>query len=157
GPYLLKEWIRGSSMTFVRNPDYWQKGKPYLDELDIIQVPDDTQRAQSFTSGGVLVSLEGIQNIPSYQAMHKFKFYSTSALGGGWSCGMNVTKAPFTDLRVRQALSMVIDSADFVVRASHGDPKTAAITTIDRKGTPFYNPKLKLPKTDPVGAQKLID
>src|SRR5262249_8310691 len=33
GPFILKEWIRGSSMTFVRNPSYWDKPRPYLDTI----------------------------------------------------------------------------------------------------------------------------
>lgn len=33
GPFKLKEWKRGESVEYVRNPDYWAKGRPYLDGL----------------------------------------------------------------------------------------------------------------------------
>ena len=33
GPYKFKEWVRGSHINFVRNPNYWEKGKPYLDAI----------------------------------------------------------------------------------------------------------------------------
>src|SRR5581483_9507865 len=33
GPFVFKEWVRGSHIEFERNPAYWDKGKPYLDKI----------------------------------------------------------------------------------------------------------------------------
>ena len=33
GPFVFKEWIQGDHLSFDRNPNYWQSGKPYLDGL----------------------------------------------------------------------------------------------------------------------------
>jgi peptide/nickel transport system substrate-binding protein len=158
GPFLLKEWIQQSSATFVSNPNYWEKGKPYLDTLVIKQVPDDTQRYNTMTTGGGDVTLEGTyQNIQQFrQQPNKWNIYQTPGNGGGWAMGMNTQAPPFNDVRVRQALSLAIDSAELVRRANVGGDD-AVITTVDRKGTPFYDPNLKLPKSDPAAAQKLID
>lgn len=35
GPYTLKEWKSGESLTFVRNPNYFMEGLPYLDQITI--------------------------------------------------------------------------------------------------------------------------
>jgi peptide/nickel transport system substrate-binding protein len=158
GPFLLKEWLRGSSMTLVRNPDYWQKGKPYLDEIDVKSVSDDAARLNTMLSGGGQVALEGAKtNVDQFRAeSKKFSLVSTPAQGGGNAIVFNLTKAPFNDVRVRQALLLTLDSAELVQRANFGD-KTTVMTTIDEKTSPFYNPKLKLPKTDPAAAQKLVD
>jgi peptide/nickel transport system substrate-binding protein len=158
GPFLLKDWVAQSTSTFVRNPNYWEKGRPYLDELVIKQIPDDSQRYNTMTTGGGDVTLEGTyQNIQQFrQQPSKWAIEQTPGNGGGWAMGMNTQAAPFNDVRVRQALSLVLDSAEIVQRANAGD-HDAVVTTVDRKGTPFYDPKLKLPKTDPAAAQKLID
>ncbi|MEK6346268.1 MAG: ABC transporter substrate-binding protein, partial [Burkholderia sp.] len=45
GPYRFVRWDRGSSVTFVRNPDYWDAPKPYLDELVVRFIGDPAARA----------------------------------------------------------------------------------------------------------------
>lgn len=158
GPYLLKEWIRTVSSTFVRNPDYWQTGKPYIDQIDMKFVTDDNARLSTMLAGSAQAALDGAyQNLTQYRAQsNKFAVVNTPTSGGGYGLLMNTSKAPFTDLRVRQALSLVLDSKELVERANFGD-STAVIKAIDDEFSPWYNPKIKLPKTDPVAAQKLVD
>jgi peptide/nickel transport system substrate-binding protein len=157
GPYMLKDWVRLSSMTLVRNPNYWQKGKPYIDEIDLKYVNDDAARANTLTSGAAQVALEGAAtNLRQYRATGKYDVINTPANGGGYAFVMNNTKPPFNDIRVRQAMSLVLDSAEIVQRADFGD-STTVMKSVDEKFSPYYNPKLKLPKTDTAAAQKLID
>src|SRR5262249_19200208 len=35
GPFRVKEWIQGDHLIAVRNPDYWQSGKPYVDQVEL--------------------------------------------------------------------------------------------------------------------------
>src|ERR1051326_1192847 len=42
GPFVLNEWVQGDHLTFKRNPNYWQSGKPYLDELQV-SISSDAQ------------------------------------------------------------------------------------------------------------------
>jgi peptide/nickel transport system substrate-binding protein len=157
GPYLLKDWVRLSSMTFVRNPNYWQKGKPYIDEIDTKFVSDDAARANTLTSGAASVALEGAAaNLRQYRASGKYDVQNTPTNGGGYGFIMNLSKPPFNDLRVRQAIALTLNSAEIVQRSDNGD-KSAVMKTIDEKFSPYYNPKLTLPKQDPAAAQKLID
>ena len=51
GPFTLKEFITDTSMTFEKNPDYFQEGKPYLDELTIINQPDADRRVDALLAG----------------------------------------------------------------------------------------------------------
>lgn len=44
GPFLLEEWVSGDHLTFVRNPDYFEEEKPYLDKIIIRIVPDSAVR-----------------------------------------------------------------------------------------------------------------
>src|SRR6266581_2897568 len=42
GPFVFQEWRQGESMRFTRNKNYWQTGKPYLDEI-VVNVRKDAQ------------------------------------------------------------------------------------------------------------------
>jgi peptide/nickel transport system substrate-binding protein len=157
GPYLLKDWVRGVSQTYVRNPTYWQAGKPYVDEIDMKFVSDDAARYNTMATGAAQVALDGaFTNISQYNAAGKYTVTNTPAFGGGYAFGMNLSKPPFDDIRVRQAMSLILDSKEFVQRTGDGDD-SYVMTTIDEKSSPYYNSKLKLPKQDVAGAQKLID
>jgi peptide/nickel transport system substrate-binding protein len=46
GPFLLKEFVRDDHMTWVRNPNYWQKGLPYLDGVEMKFIPDAVTASQ---------------------------------------------------------------------------------------------------------------
>ena len=49
GPFKLKEWIRGTSISFEPNEFYWEEGKPYLDEVRYDFVVDDNTKSSSWT------------------------------------------------------------------------------------------------------------
>jgi peptide/nickel transport system substrate-binding protein len=51
GPFTLKEFKRDVSMTWVKNPNYWRKDKPYLDEMDVKYVPDAVTARAAFEAG----------------------------------------------------------------------------------------------------------
>ena len=51
GPYILKSWAAGDRMVLERNPDYWNKGRPYLDRLVLKPLPDAQSRFASLQSG----------------------------------------------------------------------------------------------------------
>jgi peptide/nickel transport system substrate-binding protein len=42
GPYILEEWVTGDHVSFVRNPTYFEEGKPYIDRIIVQIVPDDS-------------------------------------------------------------------------------------------------------------------
>jgi peptide/nickel transport system substrate-binding protein len=53
GPFRLKEFKPGVRTVAVRNPDYWRSGRPYLDEVELIGIPDETARVNALLSGDV--------------------------------------------------------------------------------------------------------
>src|SRR5262249_49913229 len=44
GAFMLQNWQKGTELDLVRNPNYWQKGRPYLDKLVFKVVGDDNAR-----------------------------------------------------------------------------------------------------------------
>lgn len=53
GPFVFNEWISGQSITLDRNPDYWQEGLPYLDQLVYRPIPEPSTRVVELQTGGV--------------------------------------------------------------------------------------------------------
>nr|WP_024903934.1 ABC transporter substrate-binding protein [Robbsia andropogonis] len=53
GPFLFVKWVRGDHIEYVRNDNYWDKGKPYLDGLIVKIIPDAAARTIAFESGAV--------------------------------------------------------------------------------------------------------
>jgi peptide/nickel transport system substrate-binding protein len=155
GPFILKEWIRDSQQTYVRNPNYWEKGRPYLDSVVVKIVRDDIQKWNTVQTGGANGLI--VFNTPQgheWAATPGFQHTYMSAAGGGWGLNFNNSKPPFNDVRLRQAVAMAIDRVAFN-KATRD--KSWLVNTLEAPGSPYYNPKLKLPAYDLAGAQKLID
>ncbi len=55
GPFTLKSFVKGGNATLARNKNYWQSGKPYLDEVVFSYIPDDNQRVEQLKGGEVSV------------------------------------------------------------------------------------------------------
>ncbi len=53
GPYRIKSFRPGVGTTVVRNDEYWKPGKPYLDEIELIAIPDEVSRVNALLSGDV--------------------------------------------------------------------------------------------------------
>jgi peptide/nickel transport system substrate-binding protein len=156
GPFLLKDWVRSSSYTFVRNPTYWQKGRPYLDELDIKLIADEASLLNNAQAGTANVVVTFDPNTAGQAKQAGMKVISMAANGGGFAMMFNTAKAPFNDVRVRNAMDLAIDRKAFNDNRRDG-AKDSLMSTLDAPGTAFYDPTVKVPKYDLTGAQKLID
>ena len=109
GPFKFKEYVPNTRVVLERNPDYWEAGKPYLDGIEMTIASDDTARTAAVRTGTVdFIEYAPLKDIPS------LKSDSSLALAGDQNTnirfiGLNVTRKPFSDLRVRQAIAAVTD------------------------------------------------
>jgi peptide/nickel transport system substrate-binding protein len=159
GPFRLVEWVRGDQMRFERNPGYWQAGKPYLDELVVITgLPDAASKFAAMQSGRAQVSMEplGPNLAPYHAAPERFELLGMRPAGGGVAVNLNLSRPPFDDVRVRRALALAFDSAEYVELRGLGDP-AMVMTTVDFPGTAYAAPDVRLPGRDLAQAQALID
>ncbi|MEJ1975557.1 MAG: ABC transporter substrate-binding protein [Acetobacteraceae bacterium] len=53
GPFIFKAWVPGSHIRYVRNPDYWDAPRPYIDTLLVHIIPDESARAIAFETGEI--------------------------------------------------------------------------------------------------------
>ena len=120
GAWMFAGHNPGVSSSFIRNPDYWEKPLPYIDELVQLYFGDDRAEDAAFRTGQVdLIGIDtcAISGI-RYEAMSKtnpellFPSFSDSLNKRGiW---MRADKAPFNDLNVRRAVALAIDRIGWV-------------------------------------------
>jgi 4-phytase/acid phosphatase/peptide/nickel transport system substrate-binding protein len=111
GPYILKSWTAGDRMVLEKNPDYWNKGHPYLDRIALKPLPDAQSRFASLQSGEADIIWDDEADADNIQRAQKDpKLTVHTYVGSGATVyAFNTKLAPFDDVRVRQALVMAID------------------------------------------------
>ena len=129
GPYLLKEYVRGSILRAVRNPNYFKEGLPYLDGVNMAQIKDETAGYSAFLTNRLDFAALGFRPdfFPQMQQMEQqgrivIFPYATNCRPQG--VNMNSTTPPFDNLKVRQAVNLVIDRKAYieVVHEGHAQP-----------------------------------
>ncbi|MFH1486038.1 MAG: ABC transporter substrate-binding protein [Chloroflexota bacterium] len=125
GPFKEKRITAGTSYEWQKNPDYFMKGRPYLDGITFYVVKDRGTRFAAFRTGQVLIYGIGetmtvtqaklVERDMPNARVETFMAYNTHDFD------MNCTKPPFNDVRVRQAVSMAVDRQAAVQVLAEGD------------------------------------
>jgi len=125
GAFMYESFTPGQQSVFKKFPNYWQHGKPYVDALTIIDFTDDTARVNALLGGQV----QAIDNLPTGQIS---QVQSNSALKvlishtGEWQpFTMRVDQAPFSDVRVRQAMRLIVNRPQMVEQVLSGQGRIA--------------------------------
>ncbi|HET9102516.1 MAG TPA: ABC transporter substrate-binding protein [Solirubrobacteraceae bacterium] len=131
GAFMFESFTPGQQSVFKKFPNYWQSGKPYVDSLTIIDFADDTARVNALLGGQV----DAIDNLPTGQIA---QVQGNSALKvliaqtGEWQpFTMRVDSAPFNDVRVRQAMRLIVNRPQMVEQVLSGQ---------GRIGNDMYSP-----------------
>ena len=111
GPFLLKSWTAGDRMVTERNPNYWDKAKPYLDRVVLRPLPDSQSRFASLKSGETDVVWADEFEADNIERAKKDSTLQVLTYGGSGAAvvAFNTKVAPLDDVRVRQALVMALD------------------------------------------------
>jgi peptide/nickel transport system substrate-binding protein len=111
GPYILKEHTRKVRVVLQRNPDYWDKGRPYVDEYIILITPDDATRKAAFRTKQAdfiwTASPSEVEALRKTNPDLVAQSYHNTWVP--WGLAMAQDKPPFNDVRVRRAFAMAID------------------------------------------------
>ncbi len=131
GPYKFVEYRKGDHATFEKNPDYWN-GDVYYDKMIYKIVPEDASRSTLVQTGEAQVA----DRIPPVLA---------KALEGNENAGiridktsryvfmlLNTTRAPMSDVKVRQAVNYGVDKKSLVdnILKGYGEVPNAPIPTV---------------------------
>jgi peptide/nickel transport system substrate-binding protein len=109
GPFKITEVEGTTRLVLERNEYYWQDGYPCLDEIVIEPIPDDTVRETALRGGEVdWVLAIAPQNFSGLEEDPNIVVDTAPQLSYDY-IGINVTREPFSDVRVRQAIAFALD------------------------------------------------
>lgn len=126
GPFVMQKWQHGERMTLVKNPYYWQQGKPYVDQVQLVVIGEDNSRVLQLRSGDI----DAMINVPYNQmaqlaANPDIRTGSANVFRGDFVM-LNTKVKPLDDERVRQALNYAVDKQGLVQGVLFGNGEVAA-------------------------------
>ena len=166
GPWMLEGHESKVRTTFIRNPDYFIKGLPYIQRIEGIDFDDPAARLAAFVTGqidagpefpGMMIRRQDWKIIKEKRPKLRYVEFPSNVMT---HAGMRTDKAPFGDVRVRRALSMAIDRKAILQATAEGvgvmnPPIPAALTALaipyDQMGD-----GLKWDAYNPAEAKKLL-
>ena len=171
GPYMLTDWVEGSSVTWTKNPDYWKDDEkfpgnrlPYADELKMLFIQDSATKLAAFRSGKLAVLRNlGVDDAENLQRANPELVMTSSLYATKGSVAFDVRKPPFSDIRVRRAMQLAIDTETLNRALYRGLGDTTPLGIVGAACIGFYVPYEEWPDQlkadygyDPARAKKLL-
>ncbi|TWA57370.1 peptide/nickel transport system substrate-binding protein [Azospirillum baldaniorum] len=160
GPFVFKEFVKGSHVVLERNPDYWDKPKPHLDKIIVRFIPDAVARAAALESGTADL---GGQAIPLSDVKRFSELPNVRVDSVNWAYVSNHQQLIFNldtpvlqNKAVRKAISQAIDvnALNKVVWYGYGTVSPAAI---GKASTKYHNADIRYFPVDPKQAEAALD
>lgn len=157
GPFKLREWVRNDHLTLDKNPDYWDMAPdgqpmPYLDQVVVRLVPEVTTQVLQVQAGqinGGSVPYSQVESLKNDSQGQLVTFPQQQI----YFMVLQVTRPPFDDVKVRQAMSLALDRQVMVQQVTAGTATVA--NSFFPAGTFGWDPDLELP-TDLDRAKQLM-
>jgi len=154
GPFKFVEFKPNESIKFVRNPDYWKPGRPYLDAIDYTIIREISTRNLAFFAGKFDVTSPYGVTIPT---LKDFKEQAPQAICEVTATNVNRTmminrdKPPFDNIELRRAMALSLDRQAFIDIITQGQGDIGATMLPPPEGVWGMPPELlrSLPGYDP--------
>ena len=161
GPFRVNKVIIGTLVHLVRNEDYWGTDEfgnrlPYLDEVTIRVIRDQTVLASALRTGEIDVAYLPYKDVSAFQRDDRFQIRIMD--GGGVSAVLvfNVTHEVLEDVNLRQAISHAIDP-EIINRAIFFNRAMVADSGMWPVGAWVHDPTVDRPYYDPVKARTYLE
>ncbi len=119
GPFRISDFRPGEQAVFAPFEGYWGDG-PYVDELTVVEFPDETARVNAFLSD----TIDAMSQLPRAQVTvveGSAGHLPLRAKTGAWQpFTMRIDQKPFDDVRVRQAFRLIVDRQQMIDQAYSG-------------------------------------
>jgi len=116
GPFKVVDFKRNESIKLVKNPDYWKKGKPYLDAIDWTIVPNRSTRLLGFQSGQFDMTFDSDVTFPLLKDVQSNKpdaVCEARPTNVSSNLLVNRDKEPFNNADIRKAMVLALDLEAF--------------------------------------------
>ena len=161
GAFVFKEWSRGSHIVLERNPDYWDKDKPYIDRIVFRVIPDAAARAAALEKGEVQYAAFSPVPLKDAERLAKLPTLRVETRGYEWLSpwlffDLNVDNPQLKDVRVRRAIAHAIDRQAIARIVWYGFGKPA-ISPVPSTLAAFHDETVPQYPFDPKRAEALLD
>ena len=119
GAYKLTSFTPGQRSVSERNPNYWRSGEPYFDTVTIIDFNNSTAQVNGLLGG----QIDAMTDLPASQVkvLQSRNLAALISKTGGWiPLCMAIDMPPFDDVRVRQAMRLIIDRHAMIEQVGSG-------------------------------------
>jgi peptide/nickel transport system substrate-binding protein len=161
GPFKFVSYKKGAEIRLARNPAYFKKGLPYLDEVVMRVIPDAATQVLALENGEVdfLWAVPGPQQ-GRLLADARFRLAQTAYNPGGSNCIMtvsfNLDRPLLRDAQLRRALAHATDRPPFLTQVLFGEGKVAA-APISSEIPWAHAEGLPMPRFDRAEAERLLE
>jgi len=154
GPFMVKDWQQDDHLSLVKNPNYWQEGKPYLDELEILVVGDGVTAQATFLAGDADI----LQSEADQKAADLIAKGTKAALRMVGVANMfpdsRTATSPLSKLKVRQAVNYALDLQTLSKTVCGG--LASAAYQMAPPNVPAYDPNIEGYRYNPEKAKALL-
>ena len=155
GPFTVADWVRGDRIMLAKNKDYHVKGLPHLDKVTFRFIPDPNSALAALKSGDIDVSAFGLgpENVVDLKKDPRFQVI----LGDTTNdviLAMNNSRKPYSDKRVRLAITHAINKEEVLKGAMFGLGRILG-SNVDPLN-PYFVDMSKAVPYDPAQAKKLL-
>lgn len=157
GPFVMEELVQGSHIKYVKNENYWQEGKPYLDSITVKFIPDSVTQVASFQNN----ELDVLRNPDSTSIKALKDKYENAALDAADLAGLTYImpasgdeESPFHDINVRKALMHAVNWDDMAEGIYDGLGFSTPLFAVP--GSWAYDETVEQYAYDPEQAKKLL-
>jgi peptide/nickel transport system substrate-binding protein len=113
GPFTFVEWQNGDHFTVAKNKNYWQSGKPYVDQIISYVRDQQTMDLQLESSALDVIKIPNVDDFVRLKSDPTYQAIVHPASGTFFEVGFNTKRPPFDDKRVRQAFNYAMDRKRF--------------------------------------------
>ncbi|MFF3440000.1 ABC transporter substrate-binding protein [Streptosporangium sp. NPDC002721] len=154
GPYRLKDWQRGSSITFVRDDSYWGT-RSRVAQIVFRYIPDENAALNALRTGEIDVfTVNGADQLTAVKDDPSFTVTSGPS-NTIFVLGFNNSRGPLRDPRVRHALRAAVDK-DGLITILGGDQLYAKVGSHVSPTDPWYEDLTSIDAHDKESARKLL-
>ncbi|MGA1866961.1 MAG: ABC transporter substrate-binding protein [bacterium] len=153
GPFTFAEWRSDQYIRLERNPDYWE-GPPHYKEYFFRIIPDMLTQELEFYAGSI--DQYSAQAHQVNRLKYDDRYQNFSGLSFGYTyIGYNARREPFSDKRIRKALTMAINIPQIITYLLYGEAEQ--LTGPFVKQSDYYNKEISPLPYDPDAALALLN
>jgi peptide/nickel transport system substrate-binding protein len=155
GPFTVGEWVRGDRIVLVKNKEYWVKGLPHLDRVTYRFIPDPNSALAALKAGDIDASMFGLgpEAVEDLRKDGRFQVIIGDTTNDV-TLSMNNAKKPYSDKRVRLAITHAINKDEVLKGAMFGHGRILG-SNVDPTN-PYFVDLAKKVAYDPGKAKKLL-